>query len=51
MAQVNMHYAKTHLSRLVEDALRGEEIIIAKDNKPLVRLAVLANDAPTKKSA
>jgi len=35
---VNMHEAKTTLSRLVERALAGEEIVIARNGKPLVRL-------------
>lgn len=35
---VNMHQAKTTLSRLVERALAGEEIVIARNGKPLVRL-------------
>jgi prevent-host-death family protein len=38
MKTVNLHAAKTHLSRLVEDAVQGEEIVIAKSGKPLVRL-------------
>ncbi len=38
MRIVNMHEAKTHLSKLVEDVLSGEEIILAKAGKPLVRL-------------
>jgi prevent-host-death family protein len=38
MTQVNMHDAKTHLSRLVERAGAGEDIVIAKAGKPLVRL-------------
>jgi prevent-host-death family protein len=38
MRTVNMHDAKTHLSRLVEEAARGEEIVIAKAGKPIVRL-------------
>jgi prevent-host-death family protein len=38
-SQVNMHEAKTHLSRLVDQAVQGEEIIIAKAGKPLVKLA------------
>lgn len=33
-----MHYAKTHLSELVERALQGEEVVIARDDQPLVRL-------------
>jgi prevent-host-death family protein len=35
---VNMHEAKTTLSRLVEQALEGEEILIARAGKPVVRL-------------
>ncbi len=35
---VNMHQAKTSLSRLVERALAGEEVVIARDGEPLVRL-------------
>jgi prevent-host-death family protein len=39
MYTVNIHQAKTHLSRLIEDAMQGEEIIIAKAGKPLVKLS------------
>jgi prevent-host-death family protein len=35
---VNMHQAKTTLSRLVERALAGEEIVIARNGEPLVKL-------------
>jgi prevent-host-death family protein len=35
---VNIQEAKTHLSRLLEEAVRGEEIIIAKAGRPYVRL-------------
>jgi prevent-host-death family protein len=38
MQTVNIHEAKTHLSRLVDDAVAGEEIVIAKAGKPLVKL-------------
>lgn len=38
MAKVNMHDAKTNLSKLVERALKGEEVILAKSGHPLVRL-------------
>jgi antitoxin (DNA-binding transcriptional repressor) of toxin-antitoxin stability system len=38
MATVNIYAAKTSLSRLIDAALRGEEVVIARDNKPLVRL-------------
>lgn len=37
-ATVNIHEAKTHLSRLVERAANGEEVIIAKAGKPMVKL-------------
>ena len=36
--EVNIHEAKTHLSRLLERVAMGEEVIIAKRDKPLVRL-------------
>ena len=38
MQTVNIHQAKTHLSRLVEEASRGRETIIAKAGKPVARL-------------
>jgi prevent-host-death family protein len=38
MRTVNMHEAKTHLSRLVERAANGEPFIIAKAGKPLVKV-------------
>ena len=38
MKQVNIHEAKTHLSRLVEEAARGEAFVIAKAGKPLVKV-------------
>jgi antitoxin (DNA-binding transcriptional repressor) of toxin-antitoxin stability system len=41
MIQVTIHEAKTHLSRLIQQALDGEEIIIAKGKTPLVKLVVL----------
>jgi prevent-host-death family protein len=44
MKTVNIHEAKTHLSRLVERAARGESFLIAKAGKPLVK--VTAVDAP-----
>ena len=45
MRTVNMHQAKTHLSRLVEEAARGEPFIIAKAGKPVAKVTAL--DAPT----
>ena len=38
MDLVNMHDAKTHFSALIRGVLRGEDIVIAKAGKPLVRL-------------
>jgi prevent-host-death family protein len=37
----NMHEAKTHLSRLAERAARGEEIVIARNGRPLARLVAI----------
>lgn len=44
MRQVNIHEAKTHLSRLVEEAVAGEPFIIAKAGKPLVKVVPLDAD-------
>lgn len=44
MLTINIHEAKTHLSRLVEAAAKGDSFIIAKAGKPLVK--VMALDAP-----
>ncbi len=41
MIVMNMHAAKTHLSRLVDQAAAGEEIIIARAGKPVARLVPL----------
>ena len=42
---INMHEAKTTLSRLVERALAGEEIVIARNGTPLVRLVPVVKTA------
>jgi len=47
MTIVNIHEAKTHLSRLVDEVAAGAEIIIAKAGKPMARLAPIA--APIRK--
>ncbi len=47
MTTVNIHEAKTHLSRLVEQAARGEPVIIAKAGKPMVKLVPV--DQPAKR--
>jgi prevent-host-death family protein len=44
MKTINIHEAKTHLSRLVEEAVEGEPFVIAKAGKPLVKVTAL--DAP-----
>lgn len=36
--QCNVHTAKTQLSKLIEAALRGEEVIIARGNEPVVKI-------------
>lgn len=41
MSQFNIHIAKAHLSELIQKALMGEEVVIARDNKPLVKLTAL----------
>ena len=47
MRTVNIHEAKTHLSKLVDQAAKGEPFIIAKAGKPLVKVVALdAPDAP-----
>ena len=45
MRTVNIHEAKTHLSRLVDEAAGGEPFIIAKAGKPLVKVTAL--DTPS----
>jgi prevent-host-death family protein len=44
MQTVNIHHAKTHLSRLVEQAAKGDSFVIAKGGKPMVKVVPL--DAP-----
>ena len=44
MKKVNIHQAKTQLSRLVDRAARGESFVIAKAGKPLVKVSAV--DAP-----
>ena len=40
--KVNIHYAKTHLSKLIEQAENGEEVILARNGKPAVKLMPVA---------
>jgi prevent-host-death family protein len=48
MKVTNIHEAKTHFSKLVERAMRGEEVIIAKAGKPVVKLVKLRATKPAK---
>ena len=50
MKVVNMHEAKTHLSRLVDLALAGDDIVIARRKQPLVRLT-LVGGGPSRRKA
>ena len=45
MVTINIHEAKTHLSKLVERAAQGEAFVIAKAGKPLVKVAPLGAPA------
>ncbi len=45
---VNIHQAKTHLSRLVEEAANGQTILIAKAGKPMAKLVPLDSPEPEK---
>ncbi len=46
MRMVNVHQAKTHLSRLIDEAHAGETIVLAKAGKPWARLMPLASPVP-----
>jgi prevent-host-death family protein len=45
MKQVNVHDAKTHLSRLLQEVEEGEEIVIGRNGRPIARLVPFRNDA------
>ncbi|SMF41988.1 prevent-host-death family protein [Azospirillum oryzae] len=47
MRQFTIHAAKTNLSKLIEAALRGEEVVIAKGSKPVVRLVPVSRGSFT----
>ena len=49
MYQVNIHEAKTNLSKLIQKVIDGDEVIIAKGNKPLVKLIQLDTPKPERK--
>ena len=43
MTRVNIAKAKAHLSELIDAALQGEDVVIARRNTPVVRLTVVKN--------
>jgi prevent-host-death family protein len=49
--EVNIHQGKTHLSRLIDRVLAGEEVIIAKAGRPVVRLTRIDQPIPVLGSA
>jgi prevent-host-death family protein len=44
--EVNIHEAKTHLSRLLERVAMGEEVVIAKAGKPVAKLVSIKSGRP-----
>ena len=46
---INIHEAKTHLSKIVDDVAAGAEVIIAKAGKPMARLSPISAPARPKK--
>ena len=49
MRQVNIHEAKTHFSKLIKEVMSGNEIIIAKGNKPIAKLISIEENIPKRK--
>ena len=49
MYQVNIHEAKTNLSKLIKKVVNGEEVIIAKGNKPIVKMVYIEENRPKRK--
>jgi prevent-host-death family protein len=46
---VTIHEAKTHLSRLIQEAIHGEEIVISKGKKPVARLIPIESAVPERR--
>ena len=46
---INIHHAKTHLSKIIDEVAAGREVIIAKAGKPMARLSPLVPAARAKK--
>lgn len=49
MATVNIHKAKTHLSRLLDEVSAGRELVIAKAGKPVAKLVPIGAAGPARK--
>ncbi|MGK0173356.1 MAG: prevent-host-death family protein [Gammaproteobacteria bacterium] len=50
METINIHEAKTHLSKIIERVARGESVIIGKAGKPMAVLSPYAATAPVRKA-
>lgn len=50
MDPINIHSAKTQLSKLIEAVERGEEVIIARAGTPVAKLVALQNPKPVRKA-
>ena len=49
MLQVNVHEAKTNLSKLIQKVVDGEEVVIAKGNQPIIKLVLIENLKPKRR--
>lgn len=49
MLQVNIHEAKTNLSKLIQKVINGEDVVIAKGNNPLVKITLINEEQPERK--
>jgi prevent-host-death family protein len=49
MRTVNVHAAKTHLSSLLEEVEKGEEVVIARAGKPVAKLIAITEQKPRRK--
>ncbi len=47
--EVNIHHAKTHLSRLLEKVALGEEVVIAKAGRPVAKLVPIGKNSQPRK--
>ncbi len=49
MSQIELDQVQTHLSRLIEQALQGEEVVITRADQPILKLVRVPNDIPQRK--